>query len=739
MSLSFSPILPWPLLVILGSAALGLSIWAYATRFRGTSGRWRVVAVALRAVAVLLCLFAALRPSIMTAEKIKQPATLAFLVDKSSSMGITDEVPGISRAEAARRTLADARKALEGRDPDLDVKFYSFGAELKEFDPDADPVPDDEHQTAIGSPLVDLLKRQSGSRLVGVVLLSDGNSNAGLPPIDAAERLRSQQVPITAVAFGHATAGAGSRDLAVRELVVPSTVYNKNLMPVRGTIRARGFANEPIEAELLVERLLVANKTITAPDGQEMITVTGLNYTPEVPGEKRVTLRVKPKEGELVRSNNEYTTYVTVLSGGINVLFLQGPAFTWEYNFLTRALDASPEIQVDLKVLKAPVRGDKGELDDADLAGKYDAYILGDLPADRLTRAQHDMLKQAVEKGAGLIALGGRDSFGAGGWAASPIADLLPVTIHPGDGQIEPGENGLKIVPRPGGTDDYLMRIGPTAAESAALWDRLPAINGANRFGPPKRIARVLADTPSGDPLLVAMDLGKGRVIAFGGETWPWARAAVVQADEAVAQAHKRFWRQVILWLTHKEDDDQSQVKLALSRRRVPLGDKLDLTARALDAKGRPIADAAFEVSVSALDDAAAPAQKVDMLNQGDDARGSFFATKSPGEYRATVTAKQGETTLGTASARFIVYLDDIELNNPAADPSLLRQIAEMTGGKLVPAENLAEYLKSLDLSALTDYQVQTEHRLWDNWPFLLAFAAVLSVEWWLRKRYGWV
>ena len=49
--------------------------------------------------------------------------------------------------------------------------------------------------------------------------------------------------------------------------------------------------------------------------------------------------------------------------------------------------------------------------------------------------------------------LGGRTSFGPGGWAQTELADILPVEIHPGDGQIEP-EGGIKFVPSTTGLDE---------------------------------------------------------------------------------------------------------------------------------------------------------------------------------------------------------------------------------------------------------------------------------------------
>ena len=94
---------------------------------------------------------------------------------------------------------------------------------------------------------------------------------------------------------------------------------------------------------------------------------------------------------------------------------------------------------------------------------------------------------------------------------------------------------------------------------------------------------------------------------------------------------------------------------------------------------------------------------------------------------------------VGRDSSRFLVYQDDRELESPAADLALARQIAEITGGEAIAHEGLGKYLKGIDQSSYTEYLSPTEHKIWDNWPFLLIFAALLTLEWWLRKRHGWV
>src|SRR4051812_15281972 len=126
MSISLSPIGPWFLVVLAALTVLILTVWAYDQRLRGTSGRWRFVALTLRLLAVMLCLLAALRPSVLLQEKKKQPASLVFVLDDSTSMKINDAGQGKTRYGRALSTLAQARKVAETLGPNLDVRTYRF-------------------------------------------------------------------------------------------------------------------------------------------------------------------------------------------------------------------------------------------------------------------------------------------------------------------------------------------------------------------------------------------------------------------------------------------------------------------------------------------------------------------------------------------------------------------------------------------------------------------------------------
>jgi hypothetical protein len=734
MTISFSPIGSWYAVAVAALIVMVLTVWAYEQRLRGTTGRWRYVALGLRLAAVLLCLLAALRPSVVLQEKKKQAASLVFLIDGSTSMKINDEVRGQSRGGMALKTLSQARKVAEGLGPDLDVKTWRFGSMLHEQRPDQTFEPEDK-VTDLGGALVDAVRRQAGKRIAALIVMSDGANNTGIPPLVAARQLHGQQVPVITVGFGSENAGAGSKDIAVRDLSAGPTVFVKHQLVVRGVLVARGFANQPIDVEMFVEDdpKPVATQTVKVPEGTEVVPITGLKYIPQTAGEKKITLRVKPKEGELLKANNEISSYITALSGGLNVLYLQGGTPSWEYKYLFRSLAASPDIQGELKVIRNPAV-DQPEIDDEEFApGHYDVYILGDLPAEYLSRIQHKLLTTAVEKGAGLMMLGGRSSFGAGGWASTEVARILPVNIHPGDGQIEP-PGGLKFTPTAIGLDSYLFQIGPDRGESARIWNNLPPVTGTNQFGEPKPLATVLAEGPGRIPIMIGMETGKARVLAFGGETWIWARVS----DEG-RLAHRKFWRQVIFWLAHREDKGENQVKIAVDPRRIALGQRLDLTATARDAKGVPIAGVEYDTTIELLNGAGARSEPVQLFTQGDEGRGHWFATGQAGEFKATVVARSKGQVVGRDSARFLVYEDDRETENPAADLALLRQVAEATGGESLPPEKLPKFLRSLEGKIDTEYVSQTEHRVWDNWPFFLIFTTLLMLEWWLRKRHGWV
>jgi hypothetical protein len=712
--------------------------------------RRREVLVGLRIATIILTLLALLRPTLIHTTTTKQSAELIVLADQSRSMQVDDAAGKKTRWEMLRTTLSDAAPAFARLSEELEIKGFGFDIDLHtlNFGPQGFELPEKPtgEQTAMGIALEEMLRQESGKRLAGVVLLGDGAQRA-LPPRDMppqlpARRLADLGYPLYTVAFGQGRGQGQARDVAVEALLVPSTVFVKNRLDASGTVRIDGYVNLSMPVQLLFETepgmmTPVGAKQISArADGQRV--PVELDYIPSIPGEFKVTMRVPPQPGELVTSNNEMSTFITVLKGGLNVLYIEGTARV-ESKFLRRAIDASPDIKLDY--LRIDAR--KPETKPSDLAerfkpGKYDVYFLGDIDSSAFTSEELGQLAAVVERGAGLMMLGGFHSFGAGGYGRTPLANVLPIGIDRLERQNfdEPLRTDLHLAGRPKmkptqiGLTQSLMQLA-SRDRNASVWAELPPLEGANRFRALKPGAQVLAENEAQQPLLVAKDYGLGRVLAFAGDsTWRWWMTGY-------EVPHRRFWRQTILWLARKDESSEGKVSIVLDQRRFAPGARVEFTAFAHTPEGEAIPDAVFTADVLAPTKQTLPVRH---RKQGDGIQGMFLETEAPGDYVLHVAATHNGMPVGEARARFLVYEQDLELDNPAADRALLESLAAMTGGKSIPPEQLGSLLD--ELKAATDklqVEIQSKQSLWDTWPFFLAFVALLAVEWYLRKKWGLV
>ena len=139
----------------------------------------------------------------------------------------------------------------------------------------------------------------------------------------------------------------------------------------------------------------------------------------------------KDSTGDKRSQNNTAVGFVQA-RGEANVLLIEGTR--GEHDELVSALRAKG-LRVDVKV--APridasgiVGGDQLPNDIAELQ-PYDAVILGNVPKDSFTEEQIKILESNThDMGAGLVMLGGPNSFGAGGWMKTPVEKALPVDME---------------------------------------------------------------------------------------------------------------------------------------------------------------------------------------------------------------------------------------------------------------------------------------------------------------------
>ncbi|MCE9548616.1 MAG: hypothetical protein K8T25_24330 [Planctomycetia bacterium] len=745
---------------VLGIALL--AAWLASVLFTALPWPRRVALAGLRLGVIVLLIMAMLRPARMTIESRPQPATLLVLLDRSRSMTVKDAFGGHTRWEAMKKAFDDAGPALAKLtgNKSYEVKPYAFDADAVAIEFDGKRIvlgsaPNGD-QTAIGMAMQDVVRREGTKRLLGLILASDGAMNtigaSSVLPQSEARALANLNCPIFAVPFGQRTGGGQDADVEVESMPDDLRVFVKNEVTVSGTVRIWGYINRDIPVQLLCEREPGKPEPVAATvlravrDGEQLRYE--LHYTPQEPGEYRLIVRAAVQEGEKATDNNELSTYLTVLPGGLRVLYLEGEARP-EQKFLRRALSSSPDINVTLKWIRPtdrtrwPLKSIDGEpIADYFQPGKFDVYVIGDLDSAALTNEDWGLLKQTVLRGAGLLMLGGWHSYWPGGYQNTPLVDIMPIafdrqldstirqkweTYVPPDYHLE-GDQKMRPA-EPFGSRHYLMQLAPGGANAEA-WRRLPPLDGANRFRGVRQGGIVLAETESGLPLLAAAEPG-GRVLCFAGDsTWRWA----MHNQDA---QHRRFWRQVALWLARKDTVTKGSVGINLDSRRFMPGMAIHFAAGARTAEGTELSGAAYTAQLVLPNGTRRPIMP---RQHGDEIEGEITDKLPPGQYTIEVTATSAAAALGTARARFLVYEKDLELTNATADPALMASLADATkaqGGRVVQPEELPKLLAELAARPVdVETKVQVRQTYYDQWYVFVALVGLMSVEWFLRKRW---
>jgi uncharacterized membrane protein len=752
MSLTNDPALALPILIGIALLLAALTVWTYLG-VRGATVRRVLLVLGLRLLALVLALLTMLRPSLAFQDEARTHSILLIAIDDSESMTIQDEFAGKSRWEAVLDELRKSEPRLERlRDQhNVDVRFYRFAGDVRDFDlKDAGKA--EGPRTDYGEMLRSLYERHRSERyLRGLLVLGDG-ADRGIrnPALAQAPQWRNLPCPIHTFAVGSPTTSEKQRDIAVTSIAVErSPVPVKGELIVKATIDAHGFENDSTLVHLLVDDKEVATQ-------QETLRLTTGNQVrikwtaPDRPGEIKVTVKVDSLPTETTVTNNEMSTYVDVTKEGISVLLVDKERY-FEPQSIARALKNEPRIRLYDVTFRhagqpAPAQVDLFQFEKQ----HYDVVILGDVSAERLCsgnpQAPAIIKKLVKEQGMGLLMIGGNKSFGYSDWhteLGKDIADVLPVQLKDKEGIpfVDHIKKEERLVPlRP---DHFLLKLAETAKESDKIWGKLQPLNGMNQLGETKPGAINYATFgPDGPPLLVAQDFGKGRTMALAADTtWRWVHPNVGPGP------HARFWKQVILWLA-KQEELEGSVWVKLDKRRLAAGDKLPFQVGLRGKGGVELPDASFKVKVTGPGKNEVP---VPTVRDKDGHKGIFWKTDSAGEYQIEVTGAgkdaEGNATDGKATARFLIYEDDAEMKQRAANHEFLKALATTGGGEFHMAADLDQFLTKLEKQPLPGSRPKAN--LWPDWrrsdsssflfTFFLLFVAVLSLEWLLRRRWGMV
>jgi hypothetical protein len=348
--------------------------------------------------------------------------------------------------------------------------------------------------------------------------------------------------------------------------------------------------------------------------------------------------------------------------------------------------------------------------------------------------------------------IGGDLSFSLGGYAHTPVSDVLPVEIPEGDeppgavpsvGRPMPASALADLAPfrlqlTNEGRAHPITALKLDLRQNDARWAKLPELEGTNVVTRARPGATVLGVHPTrhdadGKPLpvLTVGEADKGRVLALTSDsTWRWGFAGD-------SQLYQRFWENTIRWLIR--DPALSFLRIETAESEYARGQKVPVTVGAVGPDYQPLKGAEINVAVVSLASATGKPEPITSVTARSDDAGEVHLDVDPphpGGYRVTARATIGGRP-AVEEEVFLVRGAGRELEEPEARDDLLRQVAAATGGSFLgPGDGW---------SGLTFHPPRVvrvnKHRdleLWSGWWVLLVAAACLGANWALRRRWGY-
>ena len=725
----------WILWIAIPAAAAGLAAliaWRLPSQRAAGSWTWRAGLIwllqSLLAAVLLLLLW---QPAVTTTELKPQQDVIAFLVDDSRSMNITED--GSTRQAQAVAALQDG--ALAGVEKKFQTRLYRLDSRLTRIS-DLKELQAVAPATHIGDSLKQLADETSDLPIGAIVLLSDGADNSGGVDPETLSALRTRHIPVHTVGFGRERA---SRDIEIDEAVVTPRALADSRMAASIRFHQRGYAGR--KSKLIVRdgtNVLASHEVAFESDGN--LQTTTLLFNVGAAGAKALQFSVEALSGEENVANNAVTRLVNVESDKRRVLYIEGEP-RWEYKFIRRAEDDDRIVQVvsmlrttENKIYRQSVQDPKELADGFPTRPEglfaYQALIIGSVEATYFTPGQREMIREFVDRrGGGLLLLGGRFSLADGGWGVSNLADLLPVVLPDAKNTFHVDPATVELAQA--GRDNYITRLVDDPVANAERWKKLPYLMDYQEPGVPKPGAEVLAEMDVQGrkmPLLITENYGRGRtaVLATSG-TWRWQMHMPVGDP-----SHTLFWQQLLRWLV---TDSPGHVVASVPRQVLLDDGRVALSTEVRGLDFQPVSDARVEAHLIGPSGTSASVE----MTPVPDTPGSFQAewtAEKVGSYLTEVIAQRGNQQIGRDVLTF-QRLDGVAENfHTEQNRDLLVRLASQTGGRYWRPQELSSLVDEISFSEAGVTTRETKE-LWNMPAVFLAILLLRFSEWLVRRKWG--
>lgn len=763
-------------LLVLVLAAL-VAYWRWAPGVK-TWQKGVLVFLRISACVVLVALLA--RPVLVLTlqEPVRQP--LAVMVDGSDSMTVEDrrEAPeDLKRAAIAAGTV-DPAAGLKGgagqagqkpvsraemlqqlaRNPRLDLwrrlakqsdlSFYSFGRSAVALGDgisgagDATPeavaslfkdAQTGDNATAIGESLRQVLQEPRPQSLGGVLLITDGASNAGPSALEAAAMCGEQNIPL----FIYGTGVTSPRDIFVQDIRAPKLAFAGERLQVTARVGSRGMAGKSVTVMLKGDNEVVDQKEIVL--GSDQGEEVKLHLVPSHAGDLRVEMSVAPQAGEASVENNRISTSIRITDKKFNVLLIEQEP-RWDFRYLLDYLQRDPRLEVKCVMIHGEPNLDKlpdspflpGLPDSREAFFTSQVLILGDVNPEDFGQQRMQIIADWVEAGGGIIFLAG-PNHSPNAYAGTPLEPLLPIVPDTGlqteqaaRRSAEPSQLRLSRL----GEQSPYLQMDPDPDTNLDIWSEFPGVRWTAPLLRVKPGAEVLLTDPRPEkagrygqlPVFAMQGYGAGTCVYFGtDETYRWR-------SRTGEKYYSILWGQIMQSLSLQLLEGASALtQLKTDRKEYSVGDVVTISGNAYTEGYEPFIAPSLDGAVTWETGGRSASEPLSLHATGKNTYRGEFVAKEAGSYSFSTT-RDPEGVL-----KFEVMDNRLEQTRTALDDRLLAGMAEASGGRFLREEDLfqlPDWVASKSATVAVFKRVELYRSGW----MLSGLLALLFLEWFIRK-----
>jgi nitrogen fixation protein FixH len=316
---------------------------------------------------------------------------------------------------------------------------------------------------------------------------------------------------------------------------------------------------------------------------------------------------------------------------------------------------------------------------------------------------------------------------------------VLPVVLDNDNGRKSAAYfSMLGVRPTRSGETSPVTQIAESEARSLERWNEMPEVSSVNPIHAVKPGATSLlqaTDRQKQDQIVLAYQrYGRGKAVALPiQDSWLWRMDAKIPVEDTTFAV---FWRRLLRWVV---DGVPDAVNVTTNQDRVEPGEAVKITADVFDPAYVEVNDSQVIATVTSPSGKKMELPMEWTISRDGEYKASFVPDEQ-GVYDVKVDAARttgGQSkTVGSNNVHVRVSAGDAEYFDAAMRGSLLRRIADETGGRFFTPANVAALPEAVTYTG-RGVTVVEERDLWDMPIVLFALLGLLAAEWGFRRVRG--